>query len=227
MIPRLASYALAAAVVASGAFALFHTSATPPASSDEPSPTVAPSPATNPQPPEGVLPPNHPPIGGMGNSQGSSDPMPSPNTEDAAIRWTVPESWQSVASPSSMRIATYRIRPAPGDTDGAEVSVARAGGSKEANIQRWIGQFDDAGKDTREEKTVRGLKVTIVTVSGTYQGGGMMAGAATPAHAKWALLAAIVETPGMPYFFKLTGPLATAKAARSAFDTMIASITPS
>jgi hypothetical protein len=153
--------------------------------------------------------------------------MPTPNDEDAAIHWTVPDSWQTAANPSAMRIATYRLRPAAGDAEGADVSVARAGGSKEANIQRWIGQFDDAGKDTREEKTVRGLKVTIVTVSGTFQGGGMMGGAAAAPHSKWALLAAIVETPGMPYFFKVTGPLATVKAARPAFDAMIASITPS
>jgi hypothetical protein len=53
----------------------------------------------------------------------------------------------------------------------------------------------------------------------------MMAGGAATSHPKWALLAAIAETSGTPYFFKLTGPLATVKAARPAFDAMIDSLT--
>jgi len=223
MTSRQASYLLIIALLGVGAFAMFHTSAAPAEVVSEP-PAHAATPVTASEP-QGALPPNHPPIGDKGASQGSPQPTPTPNDDTAALKWKAPEAWQSVPNPSAMRIATYRIAPAAGDTDSAEMSVARAGGSKEANIQRWIGQFDDAGKDTRETKTFRGIQVTIVTVSGTYQGGGMMAGGAATSHPKWALLAAIAETSGTPYFFKLTGPLATVKAARPAFDAMIDSLT--
>ena len=65
-----------------------------------------------------------------------------------------------------MRLATYHA------SGGVEVSVSRAGGTTEANIQRWIAQFDDVGRDARAEKTVRGLHVVTVDIAGTYVGGG-------------------------------------------------------
>lgn len=49
-------------------------------------------------------------------------------------------------------------------------------------------------------------------------------GAATGAHAGWALLGAIVEAPEQPYFFKLTGPAATVHAARPAFEALLDTI---
>jgi hypothetical protein len=110
------------------------------------------------------------------------------------------------------------------------MAVARAGGSTDANIERWRGQFASAADQApkRTEKTVRGLKVTIVELSGTYTPVGMMPGASPgEPHPGWALLAAIVETPGTPYFFKLVGPLSAIRAARPKFDSLIASITPS
>jgi hypothetical protein len=124
-----------------------------------------------------------------------------------------------------MRLATYRLPRAPGDAEDADVSVTRAGGTTDANIERWLGQFDDRGKDTRTERAIHGLKVTIVEVSGTYLGGGMMAGASTP-HAGWALMGAVVEAPGAPYFLKATGPAATIRSAHASFMAMLDSITP-
>lgn len=125
-----------------------------------------------------------------------------------------------------MRAASYRVPHAAGDSDDADVSVIRAGGSTDANIQRWIGQFQDPGKEKRVEKTVHGLKVTTVEVSGTFAGGGPMMGGSSGPHTGWSLVGAIVETKDSPYFFKMTGPASTVKAARAAFDAMIDSVTP-
>jgi hypothetical protein len=114
-----------------------------------------------------------------------------------------------------------------GDTEGAELSVMRAGGTTDANIERWVGQMQSAGEAKKVEKTVRGLKVTVVEISGTFTGGGMT-GAQAASHANWTLLGAIVETKdGSPYFFKMTGASATVRGARPAFDAMIDSLTPS
>jgi hypothetical protein len=124
-----------------------------------------------------------------------------------------------------MRIATFKIPVAGKDTEEAELSISRAGGSTDANLQRWVGQFEEAGKDTRATRTVRGMKVTTVEVSGTYLGGMMMGGGAAKKPG-WSLLGAIVETQGSSYFFKMTGPTATVKNARIAFDGMLDSIAP-
>jgi hypothetical protein len=168
-----------------------------------------------------VLPPNHPPIGG-------SQPGLLPVSDDQpAIAWKVPPAWQSAPNPNTMRLATYRAPASSKDHEPADVSVTRAGGTADANIERWLSQFDDAGAETRTIKTVRGLKVTMVEVSGTFTGGSMTPGSAEARRPGWALLGAIVETPGSPYFFKVTGEAATVHAARASFVALLDSITPS
>jgi hypothetical protein len=187
-----------------------------PASEGEPSQGTSPHAAL----PQGALPPNHPPIGDT--PRGPASPTP----DDAAITWKVPAAWRMAPNPNPMRIATYRVPATDRDTDDAEASVSRAGGTAEANIQRWLGQFDQAGQETRSERTVGGMKVTIVEVSGTYSPGSMMGGAPPPAHPGWALMGAIVEGRGLPYFFKLIGPRATMQSARASFTALLDSITP-
>lgn len=168
-----------------------------------------------------TLPPNHPMIGPGGAPIASVRPT---SDERAAITWTVPDGWKIAPNPNAMRLATYRIAPVAGDTDEAEVSISRAGGTTDANIQRWVGQFDAAGKDTRIEKTVKGMKVTIVDVTGTYAGG-MTPGASTP-HTGWALVGAIIETSGSPYFLKMIGPAKTVRASRAALEKLVDGVTP-
>ena len=105
-------------------------------------------------------------------------------------------------------------------------AVSRAGGETEANIARWIAQFDDVGHDGRAEKTVRGLHVVTVDVAGTYVGGGMAMGAPAQPRSDWAMVGSIVETRSPSYFFKMTGPAAAVRAARPVFDRFIDGITP-
>lgn len=234
MSPRLTSLALVVAVLGMGAFAILHADSTPSQRSESPSrepsrepATIATTEATDPP----ALPPGHPSIGSagaMGMASSSQGAGFAPSNDAPSVTWKVPAAWTAVASPSPMRLATYRVPHAPGDTDNADVSVTRAGGSADANIERWLGQFDNRGKETRSERTVRGLKVTVVEVSGTYLGGGMMmAGAASTPHPNWALLGAIVEAPGTPYFLKITGPTATVHSARASLNLLLDSLTPS
>jgi hypothetical protein len=122
-----------------------------------------------------------------------------------------------------MRLATYRITPKAGTTDAAELTVTRAGGSTSDNLERWVGQFDDAGPDRRSERTVSGLRVSTVEVSGTYEGAMTMGGAGVP-RPGWALLGAVIETKAPFYFFKMVGPKASVDAARPAFEALVASI---
>ncbi len=174
------------------------------------------------QDPHGGLPPGHPPIRPDSSAAGRVRP-PSPE-EPAALTWTAPAGWQQAPNPSTMRLATYKIPRAGQDAEDAELSVSRAGGSTEANIERWVGQFDEAGKDTRATRTVRGLKVTTVEVSGAYLGMGM--GGPGGKKPGWSLLGAVVETPGSSYFFKMVGPTATVRGARGAFGQLLDSLTP-
>jgi hypothetical protein len=232
--PRLSSRApallLATALIGGGAFAVFHSDSS--ASAEGTTTPIAEArgggaadPITPPPLPEnsmGALPPGHPSIAASSNDM-SGAPT---NTDAPAPFWVAPPAWKMLPNPSTMRLATYRIPRADGDTQDTDLSVVQAGGTTDANIDRWLGQFDQAGKDTRTVKVVHGMKVTIVEVQGAYLGGGMTADNKPAANPGWALLAAIVETPGTPTFFKMVGPAKSVAAARPAFGVLLASVTP-
>jgi hypothetical protein len=165
-----------------------------------------------------ALPPNHPAIG-------STSHAVTPTSAPPAIAWNDPSDWERIANPSAMRLATYRVHGV-GASDDAELSVVRAGGTTEANIQRWLGEFDDMGKETRTETMVNGMKVTFVETSGTYLGSAMVGPGPSTRHKGWALLAAIVETPGPHYFFKMLGPKSTLASARPALEALVKGISP-
>ena len=132
-----------------------------------------------------------------------------------------------------MRAATYVVPAAAGDSESGECVAyyfgPGQGGSVEANIQRWTGQFQDAsGQPVKnadvKHKTVHGLPVTTIDASGTYTGmGGPMMKSKT-AKPGYRLLGAIVEGPEGSVFFKFTGPAKTVAANQKAFHEMVASV---
>jgi hypothetical protein len=218
MKPRYATFATVGVVLAAAGVLAFVQGEAPAAPPSVPSTPTVTAGDTSVLP---SLPPNHPPIPSTVSPHGVHGGGSALVAEEApAIAWTVPSGWQMSPNPNAMRIATYHPSPS------TEVSVSRAGGTTEANIQRWIGQFDDAGKDTRAEMTVHGIKVDVVEVSGTYVGGGMAAGPAAERHTGWSLLGAVVETSGSHYFVKMLGPTEEVRAARASFDTLLGSIVP-
>jgi hypothetical protein len=214
---RIAPFALGAVVLGAAALAMMRSGTPPEEPAKLPPQAESSRPQGGAQPSAATAPPPAPTMG-QGAGPGAGEP--------SAITWKVPETWQSLANSSPMRIATYHPPGASG-AETAEMSVSRAGGSTDANIERWRGQFEGPGQEKRAERSVRGLKVTVVELGGTYLGGNMMPGAPSTPQKGWALLAAIVETPGSAYFFKLVGPAASVHAARAGFDALIESITPS
>ena len=78
------------------------------------------------------------------------------------------------------------------------------GGDTEANVKRWLGQFQGTPESKREELDAGGKKITLVTATGTYNDGPPM-GAKTPRE-NYTLIAAIVPAGESNIFVKLTGP---------------------
>jgi hypothetical protein len=169
------------------------------------------------QPPKGQAPPS------LTQGTGSE----STPTSAGGVHWTVPSRWGQ-HPPRQMRIATYMIQPAEGDTEGGECAVfhfgSGQGGDVQSNINRWLGQFEDAGKPDQSTRQVNGLPVTLVSVSGTYlaPGGPMMQSQGKKQNFR--LLGAIIEAPEGAVFFKMTGPAKTIGAAEKEFDALVASV---
>lgn len=142
------------------------------------------------------------------------------------VTFDAPDGWTKADNPSPMRRATYRIPRAKGDAEDGELSVSQAGGTVEANLKRWTGQFEARTRTERTERQIGPLKVTVVELSGTFTGGGMPGAAPSAPKAGWSMLAAIVETtPGLT-FFKLTGPTPTVSAAKGVFDKLLGTLKP-
>lgn len=177
---------------------------------------------------------------GVAQAQAQQTPPPAPQAqapqaapEAGGLTWTSPSGWETQGT-RPMRVATYRIAPAKGDAEAAELAIfyfgAGQGGAVDANVKRWLGQFQKADgtpiseKDARTKKeTLNGLAVTTLDVKGTYTGGGPMMGPSTPKPG-YRLLGAIVEGAEGPLFFKLTGPERTVASAEKNFRKLLESV---
>jgi hypothetical protein len=139
-----------------------------------------------------------------------------------------PSSWSFRQPSSSMRLAEAEV---PGPAGPALLTVfffgPGGGGGVEANLQRWQGQIEaDPGVEpTRDRFEIDGFTVSTIGVSGTLQPS-RMGGGPSESVSGSRLLGAVIEGPGGPWFFKLTGPEDTVIGAAPAFDAMLRSIRP-
>jgi hypothetical protein len=133
-----------------------------------------------------------------------------------------PATWSWVETTSAMRKAQLKVTDAK-SKESAEVVFfyfgPGGGGGTKANVDRWLGQFQDASQPKSEEVTIGKTKVTYVQTEGTYLSG-QPGGAKTPM-TNHALLGAIVEGAEGSVFIKLTGPKALAKSAEADFKKLV------
>jgi hypothetical protein len=148
----------------------------------------------------------------------------------ADLRFTAPSEWITETPSSSLRKAQYRLAKVTGDPDDAELAVfffPGGGGPVQANIERWIAQFQKtdgspaAGTTSRRE--VHGMPLTIVDVNGIYLSGSGTMSAVKP-KPDFRMLAAVVETSSGPWFFKLTGPAKTVGKWEASFQSFLDTI---
>ncbi len=145
---------------------------------------------------------------------------PSSALAQAQLRFQAPDGWRVETPASEMRVGQFVLPRSNPDGEDAELVVyffGGAGGSIEANLARWIRQIEQPdGRDSRTVATTaefssNGLEVTTVDLTGTYVAAVRPGSAETHNKQGYRLIAAVVETPGGPYFVKLTGPADTVK----------------
>ncbi len=179
-----------------------------------------PMPGAQPPAPAG-MPPGHPPVGPAGAG---------------TLKYEPPTDWKPMKPAGTMRRAQYALPRAEGDSEDGELVVfyfgKNEGGGTRDNIQRWKSQFTradgkpleaDAGKT--EEFEVNGMKVTLLDVSGRFAPGMMPGAPAVDPKDEHRMFAAVIETPGGPWFFKATGPSATMESQSAAFRKLIDGMT--
>jgi len=151
---------------------------------------------------------------------------------DGGYSLRAPEGWKRVPPKSNMVETEFSIPGAAADAaeQPGRMTVMGAGGSIQANIDRWQGQFTQPdGSATKDKATSKklelaGCKVTIVDIPGTFKDmpGGPAAGGRAIERPGYRMLAAIVETPDRGnYFLKFYGPAQTVAAHADGFSTMV------
>ncbi len=163
------------------------------------------------------LPANHPPLGPASFH---------PDAGRGPLRFEKPAGWKEVP-PSGMRLLDLRLPRVEGDAEDGVLTVVRAGGSVELNIDRWRGQFKGAPEEIVEKGMLPAAKlpVTYVEMRGHYAAAAMpgQSGAGTIDIANAVLLGAIIEGPEGTYFVKSWGPARTMDAHRDAFRALVES----
>lgn len=135
----------------------------------------------------------------------------------------LPSTWKKLPNASSMRLATYAVPAAEGDSEDGELSVfsfAGGGGDVKPNLSRWVGQFDAEG---RTSKIVRGRAgdddYYLAEIAGTYKkpvGPPVLRKTESAPDYSMLGLIYVLKDKGV-YYLKLTGPTKTIKAQADSF----------
>jgi hypothetical protein len=143
--------------------------------------------------------------------------------------------WTEEKPTSAMRKAQYVLPKSDKDTEDATLVVyffSATAGSVQANLDRWTQQFEQPdGKTsadvlTNSERTVNGLRVHDVELSGTYVAETSPGSGQHLRKEGWRMLASIIEAKEGPYYAKLVGPSATVKHWEPSFRNFVSEAKP-
>ena len=144
------------------------------------------------------------------------------------LQANIPDGWKREQPSSSMRIAQFQI---PGKNGVGELIIfSGIGGTVDANLDRWYGQFKSETKESisksaiKTKEKINGMEVTFSYVVGTYLKSSMGMGGSTTEMSNYVLMAAIVIAPDGPYFFKGIGPKTTMDFQKDNFTQFIHSL---
>jgi hypothetical protein len=122
---------------------------------------------------------------------------------------TAPQGWGRKPPQSSFIQAEYMLSRAEGDNQDGRLTLSTSGGSMEANIDRWKGQFGGKPeKSNQEQMVVNGISVTVVDFSGDFDD---QRGPFAPPvkRSDFRMIAAIIPVGPQLYFVKAVGPKKT------------------
>lgn len=138
-----------------------------------------------------------------------------------------PKGWVAQQPSSSMRVAQYGL---PGPAGEATLGIfffgPGQGGSVEANIERWHGQFTEGdgqpAQGRRWTRQVGDIEITGLDISGTFSAGMGMGDSDPQADSR--MLGAIAVHRSGTVFFKMTGPAQTVEQWVASFDEFLGTL---
>lgn len=143
-----------------------------------------------------------------------------------AIALTATTGWERKPPSSTFVAAEFVLPRAAGDDADGRLTISAAGGSVEANIDRWKGQFEPQPQQAaQEEIDVAGMKVTLVDFAGDFND---QRGPFAPGELRsgYRMIAAVIPVHGQLHFIKATGPQKTIASHADAIHQFIRSARP-
>lgn len=131
-----------------------------------------------------------------------------------------PEGWRVVKPRSIVIQAEFALPKAEGDDRDGRLTVVKAGGSVDANIERWRHQFEELKEKPVEEIDVSGTEVTVVDCGGTYKER-QVGGRAVARRPGYRMLGAILSKPDGLWFVKGYGPEKTMARHEETFRAFV------
>lgn len=152
-----------------------------------------------------------------------------------ALNFKAPSVWKKGKPGSRFVESEITVPKSGGDDKDGRLTIMRAGGSVEANIQRWYGQYSQPnGSDTKDVAKVtkstvgeNDNEVVWVDISGTLldKPGGPMSGGSVVEREDYRMLAAIIQAGEHGQcFVKLYGPRRTISDNEAAFRAFVGSL---
>jgi hypothetical protein len=144
--------------------------------------------------------------------------------EVGGLELTAPESWVRQPPRSQFVTAEFSLPRAEGDESDGRLTVSVAGGSIDANLERWRGQFEgDLTRDVAEDLEIAGLTVRLLDCAGTFndQPGPFAPGVQRDGYR---MIGAVIPTEGQLTFVKAYGPEKTIAQYEESIRTFLQSL---
>ncbi|MCE0484757.1 MAG: hypothetical protein LV479_11035 [Methylacidiphilales bacterium] len=170
-----------------------------------------------------------------GRTAGNDVSLYGPTFPVGDLKFTIPSRWKTEPTESPARAGQWHIPiPHAEDGEGAEAVVfyfgAGVGGSAQDNIGAWNATMLDpngqpATADVQHHDT-GGLKISEVTLLGTYNQPVTTPGLPPQPHANYGLFGAVIESPQGNIYWRITGPAPLITANLPLFRKIIESVRP-
>ncbi|MBI5247575.1 MAG: hypothetical protein HY923_10370 [Elusimicrobia bacterium] len=138
--------------------------------------------------------------------------LAAPSEKTRGLAWTLPSGWKELPG-DGMRLATF-VPPGGLKTEATVVALPGDSGGELANANRWRGQI---GLPATDEAGMAAARTTL----GTKAGPAAIYDFTGTGEVRARLIAAVVNTGGMTWFFKLKGDAAATETARPGFLSII------
>ena len=152
------------------------------------------------------------------------DPEKTRAVKIESLTLNVPQSWEQKPPSNKLRKAQFSIPKAKDDKEGVELvifSFGGGGGGVQANINRWVGQFESKGRKSKitSGESPQGQYI-FVNITGTYKmpiGPPIAGKTKTIPNARMLAVILHVQKAGAVYYLRMAGESKTISAAAEAF----------